>query len=224
MAKLYVVATPIGNLADLTHRAAEVLADVATIYAEDTRQTAKLLTRYAITTPQRSYHQHSSPARHNEIIGRLDQGDDLALVCDAGTPAVADPGSSLVAAVRAAGHQVVPVPGAAALTTALSAAGLGGDRFTFVGFLPHKKGRQTLLTQLGTFLQPVVLYESPHRLAKLLTELAAHYPQAEVVVARELTKLHEELRAGAPVELADWYAEHPPKGEIVVVARTDQLR
>ncbi len=216
---LFVVATPIGNLADLTYRAAATLQQVEAVLAEDTRQTKKLLNHYEINARLVSYHAHTSPSKQAEILDRLVAGESLALVTDAGTPAISDPGSALVAAARQAGHEVIPIPGPSAVPTALSAAGMGGDTFTFLGFLPHKKGRQTALEKIAELIQPVVLYESPYRLVKLLGELTEHYPEALVCVARELTKVHEEFRQGAPQELHAWYTERPPRGEIVVIVR-----
>lgn len=217
--KLYVVATPIGNLDDITFRAVETLRQVHLILAEDTRQTGKLLKRYDIDTPTLSFHQYSRGKKYDQIFAELAQGNNLGLVTDAGTPAIADPGSRLVELARQRGYEVVPIPGAAAVTSALSAVGLGGDQFTFLGFLPHKKGRQTKLKKLGAMLSPIVLYEAPTRLVKLLKELVEHYPEAQVVVARELTKRHEEFKVGRPQALLDWYTEHKPRGEIVVVVR-----
>lgn len=219
MGKLFVVATPIGNLADFTFRAVEILQSVDVIAAEDTRHTKKLLRHYNIATPLQSYHAHSSPHKTASLIARLDTGDDIALVTDAGTPAISDPGSGLVAHVQSAGHTVITIPGPSAVTAALSISGLGGDHFTFVGFLPQKKGRQTLLRKLRDCLQPVVLYESPYRLVKLLGELTETYPNAEVAVARELTKTYEELQRATPSELLAHYSTHPVKGELVVVVK-----
>lgn len=216
---LYVVATPIGNLADITFRAVETLKSADLILAEDTRTTGVLLKRYGITTPMRSYHMHSRGRKVDQILEELDLGQSLALVTDAGTPAVSDPGSQLVELARRAGHQVIPIPGASAVTAALSATGLGGDEFTFLGFLPHKKGRKTKLDALGGLTAPVVLYESPHRLVKLLASLDERYPDAQVTVAREITKKFEEFAVGTPAELVDRYTDKPPKGEIVVVIR-----
>lgn len=216
---LFVVATPIGNLGDMTQRAVETLKDVDVIAAEDTRQTRKLTDRYKVRTSIVSYHAHSDRKRLTELLLRLSNGESVAVVTDAGTPAVSDPGSHLVTAAREAGHPVVPIPGPSALVTALSAAGLGADQFTFLGFLPHKKGRQTKLESLPGLVQPVVMYESPHRLVKLLAELTTLHAEAQVCVARELTKHFEEFRLGKPKELYDWYAEHLPKGEVVVIVR-----
>jgi 16S rRNA (cytidine1402-2'-O)-methyltransferase len=217
---LYIVGTPIGNLGDITLRAIETLKTVDTILTEDTRHSKKLLNHYEITTPVMSFHQYSRGKKIDTIFEELGAGKDLALITDAGTPAIADPGSKLVEMVRQRGHQVVPIPGPTAVTSALSAVGLGGDEFTFLGFLPHKKGRQTKVKALDGMLKPVVLYEAPTRLTKLLTQLDEYYPEAQVVVARELTKKFEEFKVGTPAELLEWYTEHPPKGEIVVVVRT----
>ena len=216
---LFVVATPIGNLGDITFRAIETLKDVRLILAEDTRTAKKLLNYYDIKTPVRSYHQHSRGRKEEEILRELEHGHDLALITEAGTPAIADPGSRLVELARRQGHRVIPIPGAAAVTTALSAVGLGGDEFTFLGFLPHKKGRQKRLDQIAGMVSPVVLYESPHRMRKLLDELSGRYPDAQVSVAREITKKFEEIRVGTPVELAAHFEETAPKGEFVVVVR-----
>ncbi|MDP9211854.1 MAG: rRNA small subunit methyltransferase 1, partial [bacterium] len=172
-------------------------------------------------TPVRSYHQHSRGRKEQDIVAELSGGADLALVTDAGTPAIADPGGRLVELARRSDVPIVPIPGASAVTTALSAVGLGGDQFTFLGFLPHKKGRQKKLDQLADMVPPVVLYESPHRLEKLLGELAARHPAAQVSVAREITKKFEDIRVGTPTELAAHFATHPPKGEIVVVVRAE---
>lgn len=219
MGKLFVVATPIGNLADITFRAIDTLKSADVVLAEDTRTTRKLLNHYDIKTPLQSYHQYSRGKKVDQILADLDEGRSLALVTDAGTPAVSDPGSKLVELARRSGHEVIPIPGPSAVTGALSAVGLGGDEFTFLGFLPHKKGRKTGLDNLGGLVKPVILYESPHRLVKLLGELADRYPEAQVCVARELTKKFEEFKVGNPSELGEYYAGHPPKGEIVVVIR-----
>lgn len=217
MGKLYVVATPIGNLGDISFRAIETLKSVDLILAEDTRHTKVLLNHYRLDTPLLSYHQHSTAHKEKQVLQRLDEGQTLALVTDAGTPALADPGSRLIGQLRQAGHQVTPIPGASAVVSALSASGFGGDSFTFVGFLPHKKGRQTKLAEFVRLPKPIILYESTHRLVKLLGELDDRYPHAYVMVARELTKHYEEFRSGTPRQLSEHYAAHPPKGEIVVI-------
>lgn len=216
---LYVVATPIGNLGDISQRALEVLGSVSVIACEDTRQTKKLLTKYDISTPTLSFHAHSSNRKRQQLLRRLTSGDDVALTSDAGTPTVSDPGSDLVREARTAGIEVVAIPGPSAVTAALSVAGLGADRFTFLGFLPHKKGRQTMLRGLAEHVQPVVLYESPHRLCKLLDALAAMYPEREIIVCREMTKRFEEVRVGTAGELVEWYQAHPPKGEVTIIVK-----
>ena len=216
---LYVVATPIGNLGDITLRGIETLKAVSLVLTEDTRHSRKLLDHYSITTPTMSFHQYSRGRKYDKIFAELDAGHDLALITDAGTPAIADPGSKLVELARQRGGTVVPIPGPAAVTSALSAVGLGGDQFTFLGFLPHKKGRKTKLDSIGGLLPPIVLYEAPTRLVKLLASLEERHPEAQVCVAREITKRYEEFRVGKPGQLREWYEEHPPKGEIVVVVR-----
>lgn len=213
---LYVVATPIGNAEDITLRALRILAEVPVVFAEDTRTTRKLFALHSLTTPLRSFHAHSSEQRFADILTALKNGP-VAQVSDAGTPAISDPGGELVKRVREAGHPVIPIPGPSAPVTALSAAGMNADSFTFIGFLPHKKGRQTKIAALGEHIQPVVLFESPHRLVKLLESLDDRYPDASIVVARELTKIHEELRRGSPRELLAHYLANPPRGEVVVI-------
>jgi 16S rRNA (cytidine1402-2'-O)-methyltransferase len=197
----------------------ETLKAVRLILAEDTRTAKKLLTHYGIDTPVTSYHQHSRGRKEDEVLRELAEGHDLALITEAGTPAIADPGSRLVELARRHGHRVAPIPGASAVTTALSAVGLGGDQFTFLGFLPHKKGRQKRLDAIGGMTAPVVLYESPHRIRKLLDELAERYPAAQVSIAREITKKFEDIRVGLPGELVAHFEKVPPKGEFVVMVR-----
>ncbi len=213
---LYVVATPIGNAEDITLRALRVLREVTIVFAEDTRTTRKLFAIHGLATPLRSFHAHSSERRFSDVIAALQDGP-VAQVSDAGTPSISDPGGELVKRVREAGHPVVPIPGASAVVTALSAAGINADSFTFLGFLPHKKGRQTKLDALAGCVQPVVLFESPHRLVKLLDSLEERHPTASVVVARELTKIHEEFKSATPSELAEHYRLNQPRGEVVVI-------
>lgn len=219
---LYVVATPIGNLNDLSARALEVLGRVDFIVCEDTRQTIKLLQRYEISKPLVSYHQHSRVSRIDEIIQRLNTGQSAALVSDAGTPGIADPGGQLVAAVRekAPGVNIISIPGPAALTAAASVSGLPMDRFLFLGFVPHKKGRQTMIRQIADSDLSVIFYESPHRLMKTLEALqTALAPDRTVVVSRELTKIHEETVSGTASDALKHFQDHPDKvrGEFVVV-------
>jgi len=222
---LKVVATPIGNLQDITLRALAALKEADFVLCEDTRVSKKLLDHYQITTPTISYHQHSGDMKVDKIIALLEEEKNLALVTDAGTPGISDPGSQLVAAVRGRlGHQakIESIPGVSALTAALSISGNGFDRFLFLGFLPHKKGRQTMLQEIMDSAYPVVLYESKHRIVKLLEELikksAATNQTIEVSVARELTKLHESFYHGGPDSVLKELVASPHnlKGEFVV--------
>jgi len=216
---LYVVATPLGNLADLSPRAADCLRQVAVVAAEDTRRTRGLLSHLGARPQLLSFHAHSGPRRTEVLVEILSGGRDVALVTDAGTPGVSDPGPELVSAVRDAGFPVVPVPGASAVTAALSASGLPADRYLFLGFAPRKGAERTrLLARASAEEWTAVLFEAPGRLAALLVDLAALAgPNRRVVVARELTKLHEELRAGTLAELADYYSLKEPKGEVTVL-------
>ena len=218
-ATLYVVATPLGNLADLSPRAAEVLRRVPVVAAEDTRRTRGLLTHLGAAPTLLSFHAHSGERRLEKVLEILADGRDVALVSDAGTPGVSDPGPDLVAAARVAGALVVPVPGPSAVATALSAAGLPADRYLFLGFVPRKGGERTrLLTRAAAEEWSVVLFEAPARLATLLHDLARLAgPDRRATVARELTKVHEELREGTLAELGDYYSEHEPRGEITLV-------
>ncbi len=216
---LYVVATPLGNLQDLTARAAEVLRRVGVVASEDTRRTRRLLDHVGAQPRVLSFHAHSSSGRLDTLLAILAEGRDVAYVTDAGTPGVSDPGADLVGAARAAGLVVVPVPGASAVGTALSASGLPADRYLFLGFLPRKGAeRNRLLGRAAQEEWPVVLFEAPGRVAGLLRDLAAVAGgDRQAVVARELTKLHEELRAGSLTELGDYYSSEEPRGEITVV-------
>jgi 16S rRNA (cytidine1402-2'-O)-methyltransferase len=216
---LYVVATPLGNLGDLSARAMEVLRAVPVVAAEDTRRTRGLLSHLGASPRLLSYHAHSEEPRLETLLEILHDGRDVALVSDAGTPVVSDPGTDLVAAARASGVTVVPIPGPSAVATALSAAGLKGDRYLFLGFIPRKGSeRARLLARAAAEEWSVVFFEAPPRLADLLEDLArAVGGSRRAVVARELTKLHEEFRAGTLAELAGYYSEHPPRGEITIV-------
>jgi 16S rRNA (cytidine1402-2'-O)-methyltransferase len=216
---LYVVATPLGNLGDLSVRAMEVLRAVPVVAAEDTRRTRGLLSHLGASPRLLSYHAHSEEPRLEALLEILHEGRDVALVSDAGTPVVSDPGTDLVAAARASGITVVPIPGPSAVATALSAAGLKGDRYLFLGFIPRKGSeRARLLARAAAEEWSVVFFEAPPRLADLLEDLArAVGGGRRAVVARELTKLHEEFRAGTLAELAGYYSEHPPRGEITIV-------
>lgn len=216
---LYVVATPLGNLQDLTARAATVLRTVPVVAAEDTRHSRRLLAHLDAHPRLVSVHAHAEPERLRQVVALLLEGTDVALVSDAGTPAVSDPGASLARLAREAGVKVVPVPGPSAVAAALSAAGLPADRFLFLGFLPRKgPERRALLARAAAEPWTVVLYEAPNRLAALLAELAAAGQAGRrAVVAREVTKLHEEFREGSVADLAAHYAAHPPLGEVTLL-------
>ncbi|TDR89961.1 16S rRNA (cytidine(1402)-2'-O)-methyltransferase [Enterovirga rhinocerotis] len=216
---LYLVATPIGNLGDVTLRALKTLAAANAVLAEDTRVTKTLLAHYGITTPLVAYHEHTGEAVRDRMIARLREGQSLALVSDAGTPLVSDPGYRLVEAAIAEGLPVIPIPGASAALAALVVAGLPTDRFFFEGFLPAKSGpRRSRLEALASIPGTLVLYEAPHRIAESLADAAAVLGPRPAAVARELTKLHETVRRGRLDELAARYAqEGAPKGEIVLL-------
>jgi len=216
-AGLYIVATPIGNLGDLSPRAAEVLRHADLIAAEDTRVTARLLQHLGVKRPMTPYHDHNADAVRPGLIARLG-GEVIALVSDAGTPLISDPGYKLVRDARAAGHRVVTVPGPCAAIAALTLAGLPTDRFLFLGFLPAKAGaRGTAIAEVAGVRATLVLYESGPRLGATLAALAQGLGDREATVAREITKLYEEAVSGRLSELAARYAEAPPKGEIVIV-------
>lgn len=221
MGTLYIMATPIGNLEDITLRALRVLKEVDLVLCEDTRQTVKLLNRYEIHKPLLSYHQHSKVQKVNEIIETLRQGNNVALVSDAGTPGVSDPVGVLVQeVVRALGSSVriEPIPGPAALTAIISVAGVPTDKFTFLGFLPHKNGRQALFRFIQDSEQTIIFYESPHRIIKTLTSLAELLePTRRLVVGRELTKQFESIYRGSAQEVLAAVQKDPVKGEYVVV-------
>ena len=213
------VSTPIGNLGDLSARAVEVLRSVHAVLAEDTRHSRHLLEHYEIDTPVVSHHEHNEARETPRIIERLGGGESFALVSDAGTPLISDPGARLVRAALDAGIAVVPVPGASALLAALVASGLDAERFTFFGFLPRKgRERTEALGALESLAHTAVLYEAPGRVADTLAELERHGAgEREVAVARELTKQFEEMRRGTVAELARYYADAPPRGEVVIV-------
>ena len=219
---LYIVATPIGNLEDITLRALRVLKEVSLVLCEDTRHTKILFGRYDIHTRTESYHAHSNDAKSRHIADMLREGKDLALVSDAGTPLISDPGSPLLMYLKKEfGDELklVAVPGASALTAALSIVPVPSGRFTFLGFLPHKKGRQTAIKGMKEAFDSQVCYESSHRIVKLMTEMEELYPDAQVTLARELTKQFEELLSGTPAELKAILEAKPEKqkGEFVVI-------
>src|SRR6266478_2589207 len=216
---LYVVATPIGNLADITHRAIQILNDVDLIACEDTRHTRKLLQHYGITTRTVSYHEHNEQQRAGELIELLKEGKDVGVVSDAGTPGISDPGFRLVRLAIARELSVVPVPGPSALITALVASGLPTDEFFFGGFLPARSGaRQTRLNELRSIPSTLIFYEAPHRLAAALSDAHEILGERDAVVARELTKLHEEISRGRLSELvARFSSGENARGEIVLI-------
>jgi len=215
---LYLVATPIGNLEDITLRALRVLRECDVVAAEDTRRTGQLLKHFEISKPLLSYFQFNEAKRSEEIIERLKRGEKVALVTDAGTPGISDPGERVVRAAVAAGLRVESVPGPCALVAALTASGLPTDEFHFIGFLPHKSGqRRKQLEALKQFAGTLALYESPYRIEKLLGELNEVFPDRTAVLARELTKKFEEFLRGTPAELLALVAKRSLKGEFVVL-------
>ena len=216
---LFLISTPIGNLADLSRRALSTLEAVSVVYAEDTRRSRTLLRHYGLHTPLRSLHEHNESSRIDEILGRLAAGEDCALVSDAGTPTVSDPGVRLVDAVAEAQMRVEPIPGPSAVTAALAVSGLGADRFLFLGFAPRRgRGRGEWMTQAILSPHTVVAFEAPGRLADLLAEWRTEGAgDRRCVVCRELTKLHEEIRYGTVDTLADYYLENSARGELTVV-------
>ena len=218
---LYVVATPIGNLGDMVPRAVETLQTVALIAAEDTRHSSRLLSHFDIKTPCVAYHDHSDEQRTEQLIARMHAGDSIALISDAGTPLVSDPGYRLVRTARQAGIQVVPIPGACAMIAALSAAGLPSDRFAFEGFLPAKQvARCTQLQSLAADPRTLIFYEAPHRILETLQDMAQVFgPEREVVMARELTKTFETIKGDKVADLAAWVAAdtNQQRGEIVLL-------
>ena len=223
--RLFVVSTPIGNMGDFSFRAVEVLRGVALILAEDTRHSRHLLQRYEIPTAMEAYHEHNEARMTPAVVHRLHQGSDVALISDAGTPLLSDPGARLVRAVADAGLSVIPVPGASALLAALVASGIDADRFTFFGFLPRKgRERTEALQAVATLPHTAVLYEAPGRVAATLADLTEHGAGGRAVaIARELTKQFEEVRRGTVGELAAYYGESPPRGEVVMVVAGAQL-
>ncbi|HJU87837.1 MAG TPA: 16S rRNA (cytidine(1402)-2'-O)-methyltransferase [Gemmatimonadaceae bacterium] len=216
---LYLVSTPIGNLGDITFRAVDILRSVALIVAEDTRHSRALLDRYQIATPVEAHHEHNEARATPKLVGRLSAGESIALITDAGTPLLSDPGARLVRGALDAGVDVVPIPGASALLAALVASGLDTDRFTFFGFLARKgRERKNALLALQALEHTAVLYEAPNRVADTLAELVElGMGTRQAVVARELTKQFEELKRGTVESLARYYADTPARGEVVLV-------
>ncbi|MFH1622264.1 MAG: 16S rRNA (cytidine(1402)-2'-O)-methyltransferase [Candidatus Omnitrophota bacterium] len=215
---LYIVATPIGNLSDITLRALEILKSVDLIACEDTRHTKKLLNHYQINKPLTSYYEYNKLQKGDYLLGLLKKGKPVALVSDSGTPGISDPGFHITKLALENNIKVVPIPGPCALVTALSASGLPADRFIFEGFLPIKPGpRKKKLSQLKEQQKTIVFYESPHRFIKLLNELQDIFPEAEVTIAREVTKKFEEIKKGKPAQILEYFKNRNIKGEFVVV-------
>ena len=218
MAKLYLVPTPIGNLKDMTFRAVKVLQEVDLILAEDTRTSGKLLKHFEITTPIESHHMHNEHKTVAGIVAKIESGQEIALISDAGTPAISDPGFLLTRACVEAGVEVECLPGATAFVPALVNSGLPNDRFVFEGFLPVKKGRQTRMQQLAEETRTMVFYESPHKLLKTLSHFLEYFgEERQISVSRELSKLHEETVRGTVSEVFQHFEKKPPKGEIVII-------
>lgn len=218
---LYIVATPIGNLGDITVRALDILRSVDVIACEDTRQTLKLLNHYSIAKPLISYYEHNKLSRGQHLVKLLQEGKNVALVSDSGTPGISDPGFHLVRLALENRILVSPLPGPCALIAALSVSGIPSDRFIFEGFLPQKTGpRKRRLQELCAFGKTVVLYESPHRFQRLLHEVASIYPGMELTVIREVTKKFEEIQKGQATQLIAYFSTKPIRGEFVVVINT----
>ena len=218
MSKLYLVPTPIGNLKDITFRAIEVLQEVDLILAEDTRTSGKLLKHFEITTQMHSHHMHNEHKTTATVVARIKSGQSVALISDAGTPAISDPGFLLTRACVEAGIQVDCLPGATAFVPALVNSGLPNDKFVFEGFLPPKKGRQTRLKLLAQEPRTIIFYESPHKLLKTLSQIIEYFGEDRPVsVSREITKLHEETIRGSAREVLAHFQAKPPKGEIVLI-------
>ncbi len=221
MSKFFVVGTPIGNMEDITYRAVRTLSEVDLILCEDTRVTINLLNKYGIQKPTMSYHSQSKITKVEHIIKQIEEGKTLALVSDAGTPTISDPGSFLVSKIKEAFPEieVIGIPGPSAVVTALSISGLPVSDFTFLGFLPHKKGRETLFKEIAESERTMVFYESPHRIMKALSSLIKFAPEKNVVVARELTKIYEQVVSGNPGDIEKYFTVNPDKarGEFVVI-------
>ena len=218
MAKLYLVPTPIGNLEDITLRAIKILKEVDLILAEDTRNSGKLLKHFEINTPMRSHHMHNEHKTVENVVRQIQNGKTVALISDAGTPAISDPGFLLTRACVEAGVEVDCLPGATAFVPALVNSGLSNDKFVFEGFLPVKKGRQTRFEILAQETRTMILYESPHKLLKTLAQIIEFFgEERQVSVSREISKLHEETVRGTAAEVLTHFEKKPPKGEIALV-------
>ena len=215
--RLYIVATPIGNLKDFTFRAIDTLKEVDFVFAEDTRNSIQLMKHYNIETKIDSYHEHNNVQKIPKIINLLNEGNNIGLISDAGTPTISDPGYKLIRACIDEKIDVIPIPGASAVTAALSASGLPSDSFFFLGFLPQKKGRKKKISFLKSLDNTIIIFESPHRLLKTLKELHDELGERPVVVARELTKLYEEIARGTFQSVIEYFELKKVKGEIVIM-------
>jgi len=215
---LYIVATPIGNLKDITFRAIETLKEVDLIVCEDTRQTRKLLNHYKIKKPVLSYHQHSSEKKIEDLMNRIQKGESIAYVSDAGTPNISDPGGKLVEFAFKQGIKTIPIPGPSALTTLISVSGIRMDEFCFFGFIPHKKGRQKFYKKIKESKIPIVFFESSHRIKRTLRDLSELIPQRQMIIGRELTKMFETIYQGEISVLhKEFEAQEKVKGELAVI-------
>lgn len=221
MQKFYVVGTPIGNMEDITYRAVRILSEVDMVLCEDTRVTVNLLNKYGIKKPTMSYHSQSKISKLEKILEMIKEGKTLALVSDAGTPTISDPGSMLVSKIREnfPEIEIIAIPGPSALTSALSISGLPSSEFLFLGFLPHKKGRETLFKEIAASRRTVVFYESPHRIMKSLESLKKYVGERKIVIARELSKIYEQIISGTPTEVEEYFSVNKDKvrGEFVVM-------
>jgi len=215
--RLYIVATPIGNLKDFTFRAIDTLKEVDFVFAEDTRNSIQLMKHYNIETKINSYHEHNNVQKIPKIVNLLNEGNNIALISDAGTPTISDPGYKLIRACIDEKIDIIPIPGASAVTAALSASGLPSDSFFFLGFLPQKKGRKKKISFLKSLDNTIIIFESPHRLLKTLKELHNELGERPVVVARELTKLYEEIARGTFESVIEYFESKKTKGEIVII-------
>jgi 16S rRNA (cytidine1402-2'-O)-methyltransferase len=221
--KLSLVATPIGNLEDITLRAIRTLKECDYVLCEDTRVTGKLLHHHEISAKMHRYDAHTSESAHQQILDDLENGKHIALVSDAGTPGISDPGVLLIKRAREAGTLIEAIPGPSAVTAAVSLAGIAGNQFSFLGFIPHKKGRETFFKSLAIYEHPSVFFESTHRILKTLESLQKEYPEATVYIGRELTKMHEEMLVGTAAEHFATLSENPvrQKGEFVIIVSID---
>lgn len=220
---LYIVSTPIGNLEDITYRAVRILSEVDVIFAEDTRVTGRLLKHYEIENRMMSYYAHNASGRIPQILDMLQNGQNIAIVSDAGTPGISDPSERLVSAAAKKGINSIPVPGACAAIAGLVVSGLPTDRFVFEGFLPKKKGRHTRFKELSTEERTIVLYESPHRIQKTLEDIGMHMGNRYIVILRELTKRYEEIMRGNASELLQKLSSRKLKGEIVLLIASNKF-